>query len=65
MALQLNDTHPALAIPELLRVFVDVENLEWGKVSCHKIKVYVNTRPDCVKFGRYVMQFLPIFKECI
>ena len=29
VALQLNDTHPALAVPELMRVLVDQEGLEW------------------------------------
>jgi starch phosphorylase len=29
VAIQLNDTHPALAVPELMRLLMDVEGLEW------------------------------------
>lgn len=29
VAIQLNDTHPALAIPELMRIMVDQEGLKW------------------------------------
>ncbi|MGK7886268.1 MAG: glycogen/starch/alpha-glucan phosphorylase [Crocosphaera sp.] len=30
-AVQLNDTHPAVAVAELMRLFVDIHEYEWGK----------------------------------
>ena len=44
IAIHINDTHPALAIPELMRILIDHENLHWNEAwdIVSKIFSYTN-----------------------
>lgn len=44
LAIHINDTHPALAIPEFMRILIDEEHLTWDQAweNCKKVMSYTN-----------------------
>ncbi len=40
VAIQINDTHPVLAIPEMMRLLVDVHRMGWDQAWNHTVNVF-------------------------
>ncbi len=73
VAVQLNDTHPSIAVAELMRILLDLEGLEWDAAwsVCTKTFGYTNhtVLPEALEtwpvdlFGRILPRHLDIIYE--
>jgi starch phosphorylase len=73
VAIQLNDTHPTIAVAELMRILVDQEELEWDSAweICTKIFSYTNhtVLPEALEtwpvdlFGHILPRHLEVIYE--
>jgi len=63
-AIQLNDTHPSLAIVEFLRILVDEENFEWDKAWDIVTKTFSFTNHTILPEANELWE-LPIFEKLL
>lgn len=63
-SIQLNDTHPVVSIPELMRILVDIEGLEWDKAWDVTVNTFSYTN-HTILAEALEKWYVPLFKKVL